>query len=272
MMVDNQTHLAFAYKLLDLCQCDADASIYSLLPSIDYNTTYLKGIYAHCLQNLPNIVDCGIEIFTQINKKKNSRNSFEYLMIKKEKDNFINQFSVFNDLFIKNRQSKISSDLKGAVLSYLSHIYLDCFNRPVQFFIPDSTLCSGQWEMWNSFDYLKFMKNISNNNFMISLRNNLINSDIWQTKIGLDNISYSIYKRLTKEEFKKKKLDPLSMIKALVIRIGEFAKPIAPYEVVDHAVRVIVRHMNIDYYLKVDRELEFCKRFEQELAYSCNVF
>ena len=55
------------------------------------------------------------------------------------------------------------------------------------------------------------------------------------------------------------------MIKAIIIRMGELAIPSINYETIDFVIRDIFTYLHVDKYKRVDLEMEFLKRFEEEI-------
>lgn len=260
--MQNIPHLTFTTKVLEKCGCDKSAVIYSLLPLIDEKPEYMKGTYSHCLENQPKLIDSALEIFTG-KKLGAAKNSYEYTRIKEEKESFFNLFSRFKN--ITNLPSKISTDKIEAALASLSHIYLDTIFNPVQFFIPHSSSCSGQWQFWNDINYFELKEKLNQKEFIFSLREKLDKSKIWDIKFEPEEFPLIIKKRLLKEKAFGKKFDPESMIKALIIRIGEIAKPDVNYEIIDFSIRSFFTYLAIKKYSRVDREIEFLRRFEKEI-------
>ena len=57
-------------------------------------------------------------------------------------------------------------------------------------------------------------------------------------------------------------LDPLSLIKAMLIRMGEKGSPTIPYSIVDRTMREFLRFLGLNQYKRADAELEFLKNYE----------
>lgn len=263
--MDWGTHIILAAKLLKVCGCDEGATIYSNLPAIDSKPPHFHRLYAHILENQPIILDTAIGIFTGKNMDMD-KNSYVYQRIKEEENTFRDLLNTTKDIIGIDNITKISDDKLSAALSLISHIYFDTFNNPVQAFLPNSSLCSGQWEFWDNIDYLRFRGEFYSEPIIISFRKKIANNPVWTEKPNLKNFPEDIRERLIKENVFDKPFNPKAMIKAMIIRIGEMAKPAINYEMVDHSLRKFLRYLGIDEYLRVDREIEFLRRLEKEIA------
>jgi len=254
--MDLQSHLILSKKLLEKCGRDSSASIYSLVPLIDHKPEYLKGLFGHSLENVPKMIDGSVKVF--MNKKM--KNGFIIERLKEEEKNFR---TVLNRSLLKADINKISENKEEVMLSLISHVYFDCFARNVMFFLPHSASCSGHFEFFEEIDYLKLREYFSGNTLEFQKR--VLDSEIWDKKFKLDDFKPVIQKRLKKENLIDKELDCLGLVKAMIIRIGELGNPSINYEVIDYALRNFFRQMNVNKYLRVDREIEFLRKLEEEV-------
>ena len=240
--MDWQTHVILAGKLLKACKCDEGAAIYSTLPAIDVKPAHFHRLYAHILHNQPKILDSAIEIFTGNNMGVDKK-TYEYDRIKEMKGEFI---GLLDDPIIKNKNIKvISNDKVSAALSLISHIYFDTFNNPVQAFLPLSSICSGQWEFWDTIGYLEFRNKFYKKESIEVFRKKMINSDIWNTK-----------------------LDGGAMIKSMIVRMGELGEPKISYNTIDDAIAIFFRYLlgsNYTKHVSFGKEHKFCIKLESEI-------
>ncbi len=260
-----QASLVFVKELDEFCGLVYDNLIYALTPSIDDKPDYMKGIYSHALGNLPLIIDSSLEIFG--NKKTGAAKSFyPYKRLVEEKNNFFGVLSNMKQEFNLNKL-EIGNDKHHASFAALSTIYLKSFARPVQFFLPHSSVCSGHWDFWGKINYLEFIKKIHQKETIKLLCEKLIKSDIWKTKFHPNDFPEIVKRRLLKEKLLDKKLDPTAMMKAIIIRMGELAAPSINYEVIDFSIRSFFTYLGVKQYLRVDREILFLRRFENEMKH-----
>ena len=246
--MDHLTHIGMAYKLLESCGCDKTAALYSLLPAIDREPAHFHRVYAHIISNFPKILTTAIHVFSD-NNVPVDENSYEYKRISGDKKYFLSltgeASSIINDKTISDPSS---AKVSGAV-ALLSHIYFDTFNNPVQAFLPESVYSSGQWEFWKNVGYLTFRSKFYREDVIQTFRERLLNDKIWNTKA-----------------------DPYTLVKAMIIRMGDLSQPGIGYEIIDWKIREYLRFLGLDEYKRPDRELQFCKNLEKKiesLIYEC---
>jgi len=255
--MDPQSHLILTKKLLETCNQDSSSTIYSLIPSIDSQPLHLKGLFAHILENQPKIIESSIQVLTN----KRTKSSYITDRLKEEEKNFR---TILNRSLLKTDINKISDNKHSITLSILSHIYFDTFTKPIQFFLPHSSSTSAQFQFFEEIDYLK-LKNYFYNNNTLEFQKQMLNHDIWEAKFSLKDFKPIVQKRLKKEKLLEQPLDVLSLTKAMIIRIGELSHPSINYEIIDYSIRNFLRQLNINKYLRVDREIEFLRKLETEI-------
>ncbi|GEM_PF-1613308 len=262
--MDSITHIALSRKLLEACGCDIEASIYSVLPVIDEKPSYFKGVYCHILGNHPKVLDNALQIFTsdKINSKKKS---YEYNRLVGQRESIFSVLDKSKEASSNEGSVKISDNKIDAALALISHSYFDCFMRPVQFFVPLSSSCSGQWSFWDKIDYLGFIEKCNEKENVFSFRERMVESSVWKLKMGLDDFPLIVKKRLLKEKAFGKKLNPENMIKAMIIRMGELASPSINYEIIDYSIRSFFTYLKVKKYLRIDREIFFLRELEKEI-------
>lgn len=258
--MDEVTKGILSAKLLGVCGCDIDSAIYAFIPMEDEDTR----LYTHSLHNLPQILDSAIDTFSGKNTKI-AKNTIYYSNIKKNYEEFIKLFNNVCESVGYKEQKKIGKNKMYAALSYISHIYFDTFTKPVQFFLPHSSTCSGSWEFWDNIDFFAFKEKLKNKEFNFNFRENIMKSEVWNVKFDLNTFPLIIQRRLIKEKLLDKKLNPAAMIKAMIIKMGEMGRPFINYEIIDFSIREFFTYLAEKKYLRVDREMEFLKRLDNEI-------
>lgn len=255
-----QMHILIASKFLEVCGSDKAATIYSIIPTIGKD--YYGNLYSHTLKNHPVLLESALEIFT--GKRTNiAKSSYAYSKIKEEKEVFLNLLGKARHII--KIPGTISDDKIAAALSLITYIYTDTFFRPTQFFLPHSSVCSGHWNFWDKINYLELASKIQQKETTKSINKKLLKSNIWKTNFHPDDFPEIVKRRLLKEKLLEKKLNPEAMIKAIIIRMGELAKPSINYEVIDFSIRSFFTYLGVKQYLRVDREMLFLRRFEEEM-------
>lgn len=258
----NITNDILSAKLLEACGCGIDSSIYSFLPILSSNN--IKYTHTHNLHTLTTILDSAVEIFTGY-KTKVSRQTPYYLYLIENKEAFLKHLDNLRMALNYKEDIQISHNRISASLAAISHIYFNVFFNPTQFFLPYSSITSGRWDFWDRIDYLKLIDAIENKNFIFSFREKMQKSKIWDYKPKAEEFPAIQRRGLIKEGKLNKKYSPECMIKAMIIRMGEMTKPSTNYETIDFSIRTFFRHINVNQYLRVDREIAFCRKLEQEI-------
>lgn len=261
--MDIKLYALFVKKLNEVCGLEDDNLVYALLPSIDNKPGYMNGIYSHTLDKLPLVIDSSLEIFGT-KKTGVAKSSYPYQRLIEEKNDLFNALSNLKEI-LKLKEIKINEDKKAAAFAALSSIYLESFIRPVQFFLPHSSIPAGHWEFWDKTNYLEFIKKIHQKETINILTKKLTKSSVWETKFRPDDFPEIVKRRLLKEKLLGKKLDPSAMIKAMIIRMGELAKPSINYEIIDFSIRSFFTYLGVKKYLRVDREIFFLRALEEEI-------
>jgi len=246
--MDDFTHLVITYKLLESCGCDVRATIYSLLPALDRKPPHFHRVYGHIISNFPKILTTATHVLANDNVSVD-KSSYEYVRISEDKESLLNLARAASTLIGDESICNPSFDKVGGGVAILSHIYLDTYNNPVQAFLPDSVYSSGQWNFWSHVGYLTFRTKFYEESVISTFRKNLFNDSVWNTK-----------------------LDPYTLIKAMIIRLGDLSRPGVEYEKVDWAIRVYLRFLGCDEYKRPDEGLKFCREFETkitDLIYQC---
>jgi len=252
----------FVQNVNKICGFGNDNLIYSLITSIDSQEDFKNGIAFNSLDNAQSIIDSGIEIFTG-KKTGIAKNSYVLKKILEAKDETFLKFSNLNNYI--TFEDKVSNEKINVALAVISSIYFQTFEAPTQFFLPQTSLFSGHWEMWDRVNYLQLQNRLSDKNFLFKFRDNLQKSNIWKIKFKPEDFPEIVRRRLAKENLFDKKLDSNAMIKAMIVRMGELAKPSIDYEVIDFSIRSFFTYLGVKKYIRVDREIAFLRKIESEI-------
>ncbi len=258
--MDELTKAVLSAKILEICDCDINSAIYSFIPLENENAK----LYTHSLHNLPQNLDSAIEIFTG-EKTQAARNSISYSTIKEGQEKSLKLLNETLEFVGYKGQKKIGKQKIHAALGCISHIYLDTFAAPVQFFLPHSPACSGKWDFWDNIDFFSFQESLQDRQFNFSVREKLAESRVWDIKLNLSEFPFIVQRRLIREKSLNKKFAPEAMIKAMIIRLGEMGRPFINYEVIDFSIREFFTYLGAKKYLRVDREMEFLKKLDNEI-------
>ncbi|MFQ5839265.1 MAG: hypothetical protein ACE5HK_00920 [Candidatus Methylomirabilales bacterium] len=275
--MDWGTHVIVAAKLMESCGLEKGAAIYSDLPVIDIKPAHFHRVYAHILGKFPGILDVALELFAlpelpqrdfdgltqwaeakskdletfaeklpahdQAGRRAIEEKVYAYRRIAEEAPGFVAHLQAARDLVGDPDIVKPSVDKLAAAVSLVSHPYFDVWNNPVQFFLPDCAYGSAKWDFWTGLDYMRFRGDFYKPESIMAFRQAIIKSPTWSMP-----------------------LRPEALIKAIIIRMGEMGAPTIPYEIVDMGIRDFLRYLDVQEYQRVDKELEFCHRLEDEIA------
>jgi hypothetical protein len=244
-----------AYKLLEVCDCEKKAAIYSLLPALDRIPDHYHRLYAHIICNFPSVLVSALQIFADYKVKrfwrfekggyyedKIDEQSYVFKRIREDKEYFTSLVKSANSLLVDSSLVQSSHDMVSAAVALLSHIYFDTFNNPVQAFLPESVYPSGQWNFWGSVGYLTFREKFYTESVIQNFRERLFNDKIWNVRLG-----------------------PFPLIKSMLIRMGDLSRPGIEYEIVDNKIRDFLRFLDCNEYMRPDKELKFCKDLEKTI-------
>lgn len=232
--MDWGTHLVLAKELLEVCNLEKGAAIHSNLPAIDSKPPEFHRVYAHIIENMPPLLDASLAIFGNGTIK----DDYVHNRILDEKAKFLE----LQVEMLGIPENDVGVDKLSAAVSLISHIFFDTFNNPVQAFLPYSSLASGQWELWESIDYMAFRKEFYKDTNIREFRQYIATT--------------SCYLRPARD------LNPEAMIKAMIVRIAEQGSPPVLYEATDWVIRKFLRYLGVEGYQRVDKELEFLKGVE----------
>jgi hypothetical protein len=141
--MDSQTHVEFAAKLLAISGSPVNLSLLSLFPQIDRFPHTLHRVYAHTVFKARVISETGLRVLHDDNWT-DPQHAYEVRRFKEEKPRLLT--------YLANQQWSLPGlsavDREAALMSYVSHVYLDTYNQPAQPFAPQSIYCSGQWKLW----------------------------------------------------------------------------------------------------------------------------
>ncbi|MEK6900302.1 MAG: hypothetical protein AABX05_04210 [Nanoarchaeota archaeon] len=259
--MDKLIKLILTKKLLEACSCNADYSAYALFPEISEGD-YSYEVNSHSLLYLPKHLEFADSVFSpQTNGNQNYLHQHRYSL--ELKDKLLAQLSKYKPWLGEKELELSGDDEVSAALSLLFSSYLDCFVKPIQFYVPLSSSCAGQWDFWDKQDYFLFLKNSADKSKLPKLVGKLSKNQIWKTKLKPEDFNMAVRKALLQRQMFDKSLEPEAMIKAIIIRMGELSNPAVRYETIDYAMRSLFASLKVNKYLRVDREIEFLKRLEK---------
>jgi hypothetical protein len=266
----DKNYIQFSLKILKTCQLDERPAYLANLPSFVRQEHTYNSMFIRPLSHLPDMLEVVVHIFTSLNEQgldeQKTRECIEPVLKSLQQDmqhstNYMERYyynrkhffyqqiltalKEINDQYTSLSGEKympkslFSKENEGALfLSFLSFVYFGLWLGPRQLFFPASSLCSGSWRLWEEIDYFKLLEEFSPE-LEKELFSEIYSSPIWDEP-----------------------LDPFSMIKAMLIRLGEKGSPSISYSIVDETMRKFLRFLGLKEYKRADVELEFLKNYE----------
>lgn len=236
--------------------------IYGFVPMVGGQKGDAQRAFSSSLQNVSSLIDAGQSVFSGL-RGEVSKSSPGYLLLSKEKDHLFSLLSDCMDV-LSLKGGKITLSKQEAGLAVLGSVYGSTFFLPTQFFLPDSSLCSGHWKFWESINYQSLLERAQGKDFQLKMGRNMLQKKI-QADFKPEDFPEIVSMRLKKEKLYGRPLDILGLLKGIIIRMGELASPSVPYEVVDFSIRRFFSYLEIKQYVRVDREVLFLRRMEKEM-------
>jgi len=247
-------------QILDNCDVHQSYLVHSLVPEIEGTPSILSKTYSNTLNSVPNFLESILTIFCG-QKRIIAQQAYEFQKLVNNQKEFMNLINEHQNQ-IGLDDLTINDNKVDAALAILSNIYFESFTRPIQFFLPHSSACSGQWTLWEKNNYFELLNRINDKEFIFFFTKNAMEKKSLTIKFKPEHFPEIVRRRLMKDNSLGKKLDKEAMIKALIIRLGEMAKANNYYEVIDYCIRSFFTYLGVKKYLRVDREMEFLRRFE----------
>ena len=268
-MANIGNHTKFAQLILKLCSYEERiACLTSLYSFIDFNSTR-NNCFTPALSSFPDFFEVIVDVLSTLESQgndvpktkialgktlgllkegvKNSSNFMENYFYKKRLffysqtleglDSLKAQCSQGTSGYILPTADFLSDNKNALFLSIASYTYFDLWIRPRQVFFPRSSYCSGAWNLWEEIDYPQFSEYF-----------NLDSQEEGECSGWFEDTNWS------------EELNGLSMLKAIIIRMGEMGSPSIDYSVVDWNIRILLRYLGVQEYLRADTEVEFLKK------------
>tara|TARA_B100000686_G_C16722917_1_gene936032 strand:- start:85 stop:930 length:846 start_codon:yes stop_codon:yes gene_type:complete len=270
--MNDKSHIQFSRQVLKLCQLDERAAYLANLPAFIRQKHTYNNVFIQPLSHLPDMLEVAVHIFTSLDDhshdEKKTLKFLEPALKSLNQDiqgstNYMESYyyhrkhffyqqilhamkEISDQYTFKSQEKQISKSLfckeneVALFLSFLSFVYFGLWLAPRQLFFPMSSFCSGSWELWEEIDCFKLLEEFlpeSEKEFFPEI----YDSPIWDEP-----------------------LDPYSLIKAMLIRMGEKGSPPIAYSIVDRTMREFLRYLGLNEYKRVDIELEFLRNYESQ--------
>jgi hypothetical protein len=171
--MDSQTHVELADKLLRITGAPDNLALLSLFPQIDRFPHTLHRVYAHTVFKARALSETGLRVMAD-DAYADAANAFDVRRFQEEKPRFVSYLSAQKwEVPVLDRAT-----FESALMSYVSHVYLDTYNQPAQPFAPQSIYCAGQWQLWEKIG--DFRLALYTTPAITNLRSELFAHGLWQ--------------------------------------------------------------------------------------------
>jgi hypothetical protein len=191
--MDSMTHIYFAANLLDVADEDRRAVACSLFPQIDRTPAYYHRLYAHSIAKAAPVIEASRAAYWP---EISSINETSYLQTRLHEDrDRIRRYVAASPYCLEDAQ--VPSDLSMR-LAFVSHLYNDQFNNPIQAFVPYSVYPSGAWELWESIDAAEFRWYLYERTAIDDFRDETFSAPEWRTTNSGEALIAAMITRLAK--------------------------------------------------------------------------
>lgn len=157
--MDSTSHVYFAYRLHQVTKTQTHALVCSLFPQVDREPPYFHRLYAHSVAQIPILGPLGTDIVWN-RESAPPATTHIHERFYGETERFMSYLKRTSEVFSLPEMPSTPPDYLSVVMSYLSHIYLDTFNNPVQAFTPNTAHVCCQMDLWQQLDPIAFRVNL----------------------------------------------------------------------------------------------------------------
>ncbi len=200
--MDSKTHIQFAHELMRLSKNESFYKAASLFPQIDRNPSVFHRLYAHTTFRAREICTIG---FRELAGQSQQSKGYLHRRFREDASRVLDYLDEAERLTLKSTSQAFN--MKAAIVSFISHLYLDTYNQPTQPFAPTSVYCSGQWKIWEEVG--DFRERLYLTDLIHELRSELFEGQYWKTSPGTFSCEALIYGQILRlVEHGEGKIDP----------------------------------------------------------------
>jgi hypothetical protein len=189
--MDSMTHIYFAERLLRSADFDSAAVDCSLFPQIDRTPAYYHRLYAHSVPKTRAVVDAARTAYWSDPAAEDESSYFAVRL--REDATRIRRYVAASPFHIANNQVPPA---EAQCLAFVSHIYNDQFNNPIQAFVPFSVYPSGAWSLWEQLDAAEFRWFLYEKAAITALRDEVFAASEWDARVPAAALTTAMVTRL----------------------------------------------------------------------------
>ncbi len=185
--MDSRSHIEFARRLLK--KENSIEVLGALFPQIDRQPAVLHRNFAHHLNKAIPITRDGLACLSGIPTDGGTKNPYVLERLQQEKSRIVAYIPEVQIPVVLNENIE-----SGALVGFVSHLYLDTFNQPVQAFTPHKSNCAGQFLLWDKIGDFRYQLYVEG--AVEALRKDWLKSSIWNTSYSHKDLLYGMTYRL----------------------------------------------------------------------------
>ncbi|MFD6309393.1 hypothetical protein ACFYY9_34620 [Streptomyces nigra] len=194
--MDSMTHIYFAANLLRVSGHNYRAVDCSLFPQMDRRPAYYHRLYAHSIAKAVPVIEAANRVYWQLEEDEESIQPSGYfetrLLEERDRIRSYTEKSPFGG------GNTYPPPTPAQHLAFVSHIYNDQFNNPVQAFAPFSVYPSGAWQLWEELGGAEFRWYLYDKRAIEALRAEVFAGDEWDVRIPAEALTAAMIGRLAK--------------------------------------------------------------------------
>jgi hypothetical protein len=191
--MDSMTHIHFAANLLNVAGLDHRAVACSLFPQVDRSPAYYHRLYAHSIAKAVPVVAAARNVYWAAEGDDSGAEAGYFGTRLREDGERIRRYVTASPFPVTD--DRAPSD-RAARLAFVSHLYNDQFNNPIQAFVPFSVYPSGAWSLWEDIDSAEFRWYLYDKKAIDELREEVFAGGEWRSKISAEALTAGMISRL----------------------------------------------------------------------------
>jgi hypothetical protein len=200
--MDSLTHVYFAWRLAEVSATDPASAYASLFPQIDRNPPYFHRLYAHNFGLARDLSKIGQEVMSTGRIPTKFKDNYVWKRFLEERPRILSYRQKFSKASGVSLPAPGTDALSGAI-AYLSHIYFDTYNNPVQAFLPEIVHSCAQVELWQSLNPVAFRLSLYQSDNLEAFRKRLYFSNLWDARLEPHALAYALVEQTAASCFVK---------------------------------------------------------------------
>ena len=192
--MDSLTHFYFAWRLAKVSGVDPASTYAALFPQIDRSPPYFHRLYAHNFALARELSKIGQEVMATGRIPPKLKANYAWKRFLEERPRIIAYRDKFAEAAAVSLPAPGTDPLAGTI-AYLSHIYFDTYNNPVQAFLPEIVHSCSQVDLWESLDPVAFRLALYQSDNLAAFRKRMYFSKLWDVQLEPHALAYALIVR-----------------------------------------------------------------------------